>query len=63
MRQSAAILFALEGAGLTPSASRRVAGDTVCSDAEIAGLLPENVTVLDTLRLVGEAIALAHAGL
>jgi ribose-phosphate pyrophosphokinase len=40
-----------------------VVGDTVCSEAENAGLLPENVTVLDTSRVVGEAIALAHAGL
>jgi ribose-phosphate pyrophosphokinase len=40
-----------------------VVGDTVHSEAETAGLLPENVTVLDTSRLVGEAIALAHAGL
>jgi ribose-phosphate pyrophosphokinase len=40
-----------------------VVGDTVRSEAEIAGLLPENVTVLDTTRVVGEAIALAHAGL
>jgi len=40
-----------------------VVGNTVRSEAETAGLLPENVTVLDTSRLVGEAIALAHAGL
>lgn len=40
-----------------------VVGDTVRSEAEIAGLLPENVTVLDTSHLVGEAIALTHAGL
>jgi len=40
-----------------------VVGDTVLSAAEAAGLLPENVTILDTSRLVGEAIALTHTGL
>jgi phosphoribosylpyrophosphate synthetase len=40
-----------------------VVGDTVRCEAEIAGLLPDSVTLLDTSRLVGEAIALAHAGL
>jgi len=38
-------------------------GDTVRSEAEIAGLLPENVAILDTSRLAAEAIALAHTGL
>ena len=37
-------------------------GDTVRSEAEAAGLLPENVTVR-TSRLATEAIALAHTGL
>ena len=37
--------------------------DTVRSEAEIAGRLPDNVTVLDTSPLVCEAIAIAHAGL
>lgn len=40
-----------------------VVGDTVRSEAETAGLLPENVTVLDTSGLAAEAIALAHTGL
>ncbi len=40
-----------------------VVGDTVRSAAEVAGALPARVTVLDTSRLVGEAIALTHAGL
>lgn len=40
-----------------------VVGDTVRSEAEIAGILPENVTVLDTSRLAAEAIALAHTGI
>jgi ribose-phosphate pyrophosphokinase len=40
-----------------------VVGDTVRSEAEVAGLLPKNVTVLDTSRLACEAIALTHAGL
>jgi ribose-phosphate pyrophosphokinase len=40
-----------------------VVGDTVRSEAEIAGQLPENVTILDTSRLACEAIALAHSGL
>jgi len=40
-----------------------VVGDTVRSEAEIAGLLPENVTILDTSRLACEAVALAHSGL
>ena len=40
-----------------------VVGDTVRSEAENAGLLPENVTILDTSRLACEAIALAHSGL
>ncbi len=40
-----------------------VVGDTVRSAAEIAGILPENVTILDTSRLACEAIARVHAGL
>jgi len=40
-----------------------VVGDTVRSGAEIAGRLPENVTILDTSRLACEAIARVHAGL
>ena len=40
-----------------------VVGDTVRSEAENAGLLPESVTILDTSRLACEAIALAHSGL
>jgi len=40
-----------------------VVGDTVRSEAENAGLLSENIALLDTSRLVGEAIARAHAGL
>jgi ribose-phosphate pyrophosphokinase len=40
-----------------------VATDTVCSAAEAAGLLPENVTVLDSSGLVCDAIAVSHAGL
>ena len=40
-----------------------VVGDTVRSEAESAGLLPENLIILDTSQLLGEAIALAHAGL
>jgi len=40
-----------------------VVSDTVRSEAEAAGLLPENVTVLDTSGLAAEAIALAHTGL
>ena len=40
-----------------------VVGDTVCSAAETAGLLPDNITVLDTSRLVGEAIAISHSGI
>ena len=40
-----------------------VVGDTVRSGAEIAGHLPENVTILDTSSLACEAIARAHAGL
>lgn len=40
-----------------------VVGDTVRSGAEIAGLLPENFTILETARLACEAIAMAHAGL
>ena len=40
-----------------------VVGDTVQSGAEVAGHLPENVTILDTSRLACEAIARAHAGL
>jgi ribose-phosphate pyrophosphokinase len=40
-----------------------VVGDTVHSGAEIVGILPENVTILDTSRLACEAIAMAHAGL
>ncbi len=39
-----------------------VVGDTVLSAAEEAGRLPESVTVLDTSRLVGDAIALSHTG-
>ena len=39
-----------------------VVGDTVRSTAEAAGLLPENVTIVDTSPLVCEAIALAHRG-
>lgn len=39
-----------------------VVGDTVCSAAARAGLLPKIVTVLDTSRLAGEAIAHIHAG-
>jgi ribose-phosphate pyrophosphokinase len=38
-------------------------GDTVKSDAESDGLLPETVTILETARLLGEAIARSHAGL
>jgi ribose-phosphate pyrophosphokinase len=38
-------------------------GDTVRLEAETAGLLPENVTILDTSRLAAEAIAFSHAGL
>jgi len=40
-----------------------VVGDTVRSGAEIAGFLPENVTILGTSRLACEAIAMAHTGL
>jgi len=40
-----------------------VVGDTVRSEAEATGLLPDNVTILDTSRLATEAIALAHIGL
>jgi hypothetical protein len=40
-----------------------VVADTVVSTAEAVGLLPENVTMLDTSRLVGEAIALTHTGI
>ena len=40
-----------------------VVGDTVRSGAEIAGRLPENVTILNTSRLAYEAIARVHAGL
>jgi ribose-phosphate pyrophosphokinase len=40
-----------------------VVSDTVYSAAEAAGLLPENVTVLDTSRLVCEAIAVTHTGI
>lgn len=39
-----------------------VVGDTVRSAAEEAGLLPETVVVLDTSRLLCDAIALTHAG-
>jgi ribose-phosphate pyrophosphokinase len=37
-------------------------GDTVRSDAESDGLLPENVTVLETAKLLCDAIAVAHTG-
>jgi len=37
-------------------------GDAVRSEAEVAGLLPENVTILDTSGFAAEAIALTHAG-
>ncbi len=40
-----------------------VVADTVRSVAEEAGLLSENITVLDTSRLVCDTIALAHAGI
>jgi ribose-phosphate pyrophosphokinase len=40
-----------------------VVGDTVVSAAEAAGNLPEIVTILDTSRLLGDLIALSHAGL
>jgi ribose-phosphate pyrophosphokinase len=40
-----------------------VVSDTVHSAAEEAGRLPENVAVLDTSRLVAEAIAIAHGGI
>jgi ribose-phosphate pyrophosphokinase len=40
-----------------------VVGDTVRSEVEGIGLLPKNVTVLDTSHLACEAIALTHAGL
>ncbi len=40
-----------------------VVGDTVRSAAEEAGTLPAQVTILDTSRLVGEAIAVSHAGI
>jgi ribose-phosphate pyrophosphokinase len=40
-----------------------VCGDTVCFVAEAAGLMPKNVTILQTSRLVCEAIALTHTGL
>ena len=40
-----------------------VVGDTVRSGAEIAGRLPENVTILDTSRLACEAIFRAHVAL
>jgi ribose-phosphate pyrophosphokinase len=40
-----------------------VVGDTVYSAAEESGLLPENITVLDTSQLLGEIIALCHAGM
>ncbi len=39
-----------------------IVGDTVCSAAEHAGLLPETVTILDTSRLASEAVAHTHAG-
>lgn len=37
--------------------------DTVRSGAEASGLLPENVTILDTSRFAGDTIARVHAGL
>ena len=40
-----------------------VVGDTVCSDAQNTGRLPKTTTILETSHLIGEAIALAHAGL
>jgi ribose-phosphate pyrophosphokinase len=40
-----------------------VVGDTVYSATEENGLLPENTTVLDTSQLLGEVIALCHAGI
>ena len=40
-----------------------VVGDTVRSEAEIAGLWPDNVTVLDTSRVLCEVIARTHSGL
>jgi phosphoribosylpyrophosphate synthetase len=40
-----------------------IVADTVLSTAEAAGLLPENVTMLDTSRLVGDVIALTHTGI
>ena len=40
-----------------------VVGDTVLSTAEAAGLLPENVTMVDTSALVCEVIALTHRGI
>jgi ribose-phosphate pyrophosphokinase len=40
-----------------------VVGDTVQSAAEEAGSLPAHATILDTSRLVAEAIAIAHSGI
>ena len=40
-----------------------VVSNTVCSIAKQAGLLPANVTVLDTSHLLGEAMALSHSGI
>ena len=40
-----------------------VVGDTVRSALEEAGRLPPHVAILDTSRLVGEAIAVSHSGM
>jgi ribose-phosphate pyrophosphokinase len=40
-----------------------VVGDTVTSEAELSGRLPETVTILETSRLAGEAVARIHSGL
>jgi hypothetical protein len=40
-----------------------VVADTVLSEAEAAGELPGTATVLDTSRLLSDAIALSHSGL
>ena len=40
-----------------------VVGDPVRSAAEAAGLLPDNVTILDTSPLAAEAVVRAHAGI
>ena len=39
-----------------------IVSNTVCTTAEQAGMLPANMTVLDSSHLLGEAIARSHSG-